>query len=315
MSGSRVFVRPVLAIALAMLCTAPVRAQLGRVSGTVRDEDGRPLRGATVIAEHADVAPGSFTAISNEKGQFSMIGLRSGSWRFTASAPGFVAASGAGRIQTIGSNPPIEFRLTKAAAFGGGGRLAGLDAKDLQASLAAAAASLDAGRHDEAIAAYRQVVSKAPALTLVHLQLGRALRMKRDYAAAIAEYRAWLAADAGNERATIELGLTYLEQGDLSNAEATLGAAARADAAGSETVFALAEVKVAQGQHAGAERLYLKASDADPTWPTPLLKLGVAAANRGDRDVATKYLDRVIALAPGSSEAAQARTILEQLRR
>lgn len=315
MRGSRGFVRPVLAFVLGMLLAAPVQAQLGRVSGTVRDQDGRPLRGATVIAEHADVAPGSFTAVSNEKGQFSMIGLRSGSWRFTASAPGFVAASGSGRVQTIGSNPPLEFRLTRATAFGGGGRLAGLDAKDLRASIASADASLDAGRHDEAIAAYRQVLAKAPALTLVHLQLGRAFRMKRDYAAAIAEYRDWLADDPGNERATVELGLTYLEQGDLANAEATLAPAAQAGTAGHEAVFALAEVKRAQGQHADAERLYQKAADADPTWVKPLLKLGEAAANRGDRDAAAKFLDRVVALAPESGEASQARTLLEQLRR
>jgi tetratricopeptide (TPR) repeat protein len=304
-----------MALVLAVVFAAPASAQLGRVSGTVRDQDGRPIKSATVIAEHADVAPGSFTAITNDKGQFSMIGLRGGAWRFTASAPGFLASSGAGRIQTIGSNPPIEFRLTKGAAFGGGGRLAGVNARDLEAALAAADVSLDAGRYDEAISGYRQVLAQAPALTLVHLPLGRALRLKRDYDGAIGAYRDWLAADAGSERATVELGLTYLEKGDLSQAEATLAGAAQAESAGREVYFGLAEVKLAQGEPADADRYYQRAADADPTWVKPLLKLGLAAANRGDRDGAARYLDRVVALAPASGEASQARSILEQLRR
>ena len=152
MRGSTGFVRAVLAVAIGLLLSMPAAAQLGRVNGTVRNEDGQPLKGATVVAENAEATPSSFTAVTNEKGQFMMIGLWRGTWRFTASAPGFVALAGYGRIQTIGSNPPVEFRLVRAAARRPAGVLAGVNAGEAQAALAGADALMDEGKYDEAIA-------------------------------------------------------------------------------------------------------------------------------------------------------------------
>lgn len=73
-------------------------------------------------------------------------------------------------------------------------------------------------------------------------------------------------------------------------------------------------MKLAQGLDDDAARFYERAA-ADATWVKPLLKRGLVALNKGDRDGAAKYLDRVVALAPASEEASQARTLLEQLRR
>ena len=45
------------------------------------------------------------------------------------------------------------------------GALAGVDSKALSAQLAAAGALYDEGRHDQAIAAYREIKTRAPALS------------------------------------------------------------------------------------------------------------------------------------------------------
>lgn len=315
MAGSRLFLRPVLAVMLVVSLGIPAWAQLGRVSGTVRDVDGRPLKGATVVAENPDLSPGSFTAITNEKGQFSMIGLRSGAWSFTASSPGFAAASGRARVQTIGSNQPLEFRLQRSTVFGGGGVLAGVNVKELQGQITAADGLVAAGRYDEALAGYRDVLARAPALTMINLQIGRILQLKHDVAGAVAAYRDWLAHDAGNERAIVALGLALLEAGDVAQAEATLAPVAQSSSASAAVLFGYAEVKLAQGLDDDAARFYERAAAADATWVKPLLKRGLVALNKGDRDGAAKYLDRVVALAPASEEASQARTLLDQLRR
>ena len=69
---------------------AAAAAQVGRVGGTVKDDTGNPIKGATVMAENSGSSPNSFTATTDDKGRFSIIGLRAGRWVFTASAPGFV---------------------------------------------------------------------------------------------------------------------------------------------------------------------------------------------------------------------------------
>jgi lipopolysaccharide biosynthesis regulator YciM len=58
---------------------------------------------------------------------------------------------------------------------------------------------------DEAVAAYRQVLDRVPALTSVHLQLGALFERRHDTASAIAEYQAMLKADPANVKARAAL--------------------------------------------------------------------------------------------------------------
>src|SRR3954465_11403710 len=99
-------------IALAALVAAAFAgsavAQTGRVGGTVKDEAGQPIKGATITADNPNASPSSFTATTDDKGRFSIIGLKSGQWTFPAQAPGFGPETGPLGIQTIGSpNPPL----------------------------------------------------------------------------------------------------------------------------------------------------------------------------------------------------------------
>ncbi len=52
-----------------------------------------------------------------------------------------------------------------------------------------------------------------------------------------------------------------------------------------------------------------------PTWLTPYLFLGVAYANQGNKDKAIANLEHVLNEAPGDPNYAQARTILDQIRK
>jgi Carboxypeptidase regulatory-like domain len=111
-------------------------AQNGRVSGIVRQEGGQPLKGATVTAENEAIGQ-TFTATTDDKGRFNMIGLRSGDWRFIAQAPGFSPEGGRLVVRSGGQNLPIGFEL-KHSGVAFFGALGGIVNKDLQSDLAAA---------------------------------------------------------------------------------------------------------------------------------------------------------------------------------
>ena len=84
-----------MALGVALVVSAlPAAAQTGRVGGTVKDQAGQPIKGATVVAENPNASPSSFTATTDDRGRFSIIGLRSGNWKITASAPGFTPGGG-----------------------------------------------------------------------------------------------------------------------------------------------------------------------------------------------------------------------------
>ena len=308
--------RTLVAAALVAGCAAPAAAQTGRVGGVVKDEAGNPIKGATITAENPTASPSSFTAITDDKGRFSIIGMRSGQWTFTATMQGFAPEAGKLNVQTIGApNPPITFTLKKGGGSTGGGALSGANAKELQGELAAADQLYSAGQYDAAIAAYKAVLTKAPALSAINLQIAQAYRNKKDYDSALGAYNDVLKADPNSDRAKVGIAMTNLEKGDLKAAEESLTAVAQAPNANREVLYSLGEVKFAKGEPDEAAKWYQKAADADPSWGKPLFKLALVALNKGDKDGTVKAMEKVIAVDPNSPEAAQAKAVIEQLKK
>ena len=302
------------AILFTALLPAGAAAQGGRVGGLVRDDGGQPIKGAIVTAGNPDQGRANFTAATDEKGRFVMIGLPAGVWRFVAYAPGHTSDLREMPIRVTRSNPPLTFTLRKNGP-GPDSPIAGIAAEDIQAQLATADALFDEQQWDEAIAAYREIVPRAPALAIVNLQIAAAHRNKRDYGAAIAAYNAVLTADPDNETATVGIYQTYVEQGDLLAAEETLRQAAERGNAGREIFNQLAELKLASGEAQQASDWYQRAAEADPFWGRPLYQLGLIARNRGDREATVEFMTQAIATDPRSPEAGLAQAVLDELER
>lgn len=301
-------------LAVAALAT-PAMAQTGRIGGTVKDQQGQPIKGATVTAENPNASPSSFTATTDDRGRYSIIGLRSGTWKITVSAPGFQPAAGNVPVRTIGTPmPPVDFVLA-AGATGPVGALAGVNTKELQAELQKAEDLINGQQYDAAISAYQAILAKTPALTLINMQIARAQRLKRDYDGALASYKKLLESEPNNDRAKIEIGMTYLEKGDFANAETALQEMAQSTAANREVFYNLGEVKFAKGETDEAVKYYQRAVDMDASWGKPLFKLGLARLQKADTAGAIDYMNKVIAADPNSAEAAQAKALIEQLKK
>jgi Tfp pilus assembly protein PilF len=305
-----------LAALLVAAVAGTAAAQTGRVGGVVKDEAGNPIKGATVTAENPSASPSSFTATTDDKGRFSIIGLKSGQWSFAAQAPGFGPEAGKLNVSTIGApNPPLQFTMKKGGAAGPTSALGSAAAKDLQADLQAADLLFNSGKYDESIAAYRQIMAKAPALSVINLQIAAAYRNKKEYDNAIAAYNDLLKVDPNSDKAIVGIGMTNLEKGDLKAAEDTLTRAAQGPKPTREVFYNLGEVKFAKGQTDEAAVWYQKAVDLDPTWGKPIFKLALVQLNKGDKDATIKMLEKVISADPTSQEAAQAKTVIEQLKK
>jgi tetratricopeptide (TPR) repeat protein len=298
---------------LAPLLSGNAWAQIGRVGGVVKDEGGQSLKGATITAENSNIGQ-SFTATTDDKGRFTMIGLRAGLWRFIAQAPGFTPEGGSMPVRMGAPNPPISFVLKKGGVANFG-PLGGITAKDLQTDLAAADAAFDQGRWDEAIEAYRNVMSKSAALSVINLQIAAAYQNKKDYPAALASYQALLKLDPDNQKAHLGIAATNVQRGDEKAAEEALQQAARAPSAGREVFFTLGERKFAQNDTDEAALWYRKAADVDPFWGKPIYKLGLCAMKSGDKAGAASLMAQVILVDPVSPEATLAKSSLESLKK
>ena len=213
--------RPPVAVVV-MLCSmlavaAPAVAQVARVGGTITNEIGEPIRGVTVTIENEHTTPRSLASVTDNRGRWGVLGLQAGIWTITATAPGYLPVQVRARVSVLRPNAAVDFRMT-AAPVADRGPLVGVDARALQASLREADGMVTAGRWPEALAAYQAILSRAPALTLVNLPIGRAQRAIGNVDAAEAAFQEVLKADPANSRAKVELGLTWLDKGDTDGA-------------------------------------------------------------------------------------------------
>lgn len=188
------------AVALVLLAGAPAFAQ-AHIVGTVKDTSDRPIKGATITAENPNASPSTYTTTTDRKGRFAFLAMRAGEWTFTIRAPGFQSDRRTA-MRAVGLNPAIEVVLEAADPEPRVvSALAGVDVGDLQQRLDEAAALADAGKVDEAIARYKEIAVRTPALSSVHLQLAWLYERKGDLESAAAEYRRVLQTDPDNVKA------------------------------------------------------------------------------------------------------------------
>jgi tetratricopeptide (TPR) repeat protein len=208
-----------LAVALAAAASAQTA---GRITGTIKDPDGKPIKGATVRATN-EAVNARITSTTDDKGRFAMIGVRTGRWIVVAEAPNFLPLQGSADVSS--SNLPVLALTLQRDP----GPMPGALTKTIGEDIAAAEALRKTGKYDEAIAAYQSIQSKNARLTTVNLMLATLYREKAEHekdaaakqallARAIAAYTDVLRSDDTNARARVELGVTQMAAGNIDAA-------------------------------------------------------------------------------------------------
>ena len=305
-----VHLRSILLATMAVFLTAAgtVAAQ-GLMFGKVTDQNGLPLEGVSVAAE-SEQDPVKRTVTTNEKGEFTIVGVRTGAWYLTFTKDGYLSAAAGQNISGLERSDPINVRLEAGLTLPDG---ADIDTEGIQADLEAAAAMSSSGDHAGALAAYEALSEQLPALTAIRIQIAGVYNDMRDYEKALAELDAILAADPTNQRAKMDRATTLLLNGDIEAAEAALTEVAGEGGASAETYYNLGEVLFSQGEADAAAGYYEKSAAANATWGKPLFKLALVSLNKGDMETATTYLEKVIDVDPNSEDAGSAKLMLQQL--
>jgi tetratricopeptide (TPR) repeat protein len=209
--------RIVIAVVVSAIWLAgPASAQTARATGTVRDIDGKPIKGATIRAANPELQPRVGIATSDSKGRWAMIGLRIGVYNFVVDAPGFVAIQAEAMVRTAATTP-LDFLLTPEP-----GLIPGALPSNIQAQITAANMLRDQGRIDQAISTYEQIRAKNSSLTTLNLVIAATYRRKATLESdplarrsaldrAIESYTALLKVDPDNEHAKTELAAARAE--------------------------------------------------------------------------------------------------------
>ena len=166
------------------LAAAEARAQRGIAQGKVVDEKGQAVVGATVSFEFQGGVELKFEAKTDKKGRYTQI-VEPGRYRVSAKKDGYQGVF----IQfTILGGPPIaipELQLTSEETA----IAAAVESDAVLGPLKKAMELTQAGKLDEAEAAYKQVLAKDPSVVEAHYNLGSIYLGRKDLAAAEVEFQ------------------------------------------------------------------------------------------------------------------------------
>ena len=334
MMGARMWCRSLAICAFVLglaAIAAPGYAQTGQIKGKVDDAKGQPVEGAVVTIEGADSGGRKFTVKTNKRGEYIQIGLQPGQYKITATKDNLTQSF----PQRIGLDM-VEVNFTLKPG-GDPGNVSDEDRKKAAAKSAALKTAFDegvalsnAGKNDEAIAKFNEVIALVPKCPECYANIGANYSQKKDWAQAEAAYKKAIevepnSADAYNGLANVYNAQKKFDQAAEASAQAMKLSSAAGAAGGAAGGGASASAMFNQGVilwNAGkipdAKKQFEEAVKVDPKLADAHYWLGMANLNEGTPEaikLAVPHFDEYLKLAPTGQYAEQAKGILTQIKK
>jgi tetratricopeptide (TPR) repeat protein len=301
-----------LALAILLTLSASALAQ-SVVRGKVVDGQGKPVEGASVVFE-AENANRKTETKTDSKGEFLQVGLQSGGYKITASKQGVGAQTLTSNVRQ-GPNNPLSFTISASGGMSAADKEA---AAATQAAAGAALEAMKAGRHDEAIAKFNEVIAKVPTCSDCYYNIGVAQSQKQDFTAAEASFKKVLELKPDSGDAYTGLANVYNAQKkfDLAaeaSANASKYSSGGAAGGGAEASYNQGVILFNAGKFADAKQQFEAAAKADPNMAMAHYQLGMTALNLGLIPEAVTALEAYLKVDPNGPKAAEVKTSLPAL--
>jgi tetratricopeptide (TPR) repeat protein len=304
-------IRAVLTLAVVLAVSAPVAAQ-SIIRGKVVDVDGKPIEGATVTIEATESNRKAQTK-TNRAGEFLQIGLASGRYSVTAEKDKLKQVLPA----QVSQGRPVElsFQLTPISGMS---QQQIKEQLEMQTMAQGAIDALRAGRDDDAIKGFTDILVKIPTCSDCQYNLGMAYAHKQMYAEAEAAFNKAIELAPDKLEAYTGLANVYNAQKKFDLAAQASQKAAQLAAAGggggsAETLYNQGVILWNSGKYAEAKDQFEQAVKADPNMAMAHYQLGMANLNLGQIPQARQAFEGYLKAEPNGPKAAEVQTFLKQL--
>jgi Flp pilus assembly protein TadD len=322
MVGTRTIGRSIAICAIALglaVTTTPAFAQTGQVKGKVVDAQDKPVEGATITIAQADGGSRKLELKSKKGGDYLQIGLPPGDYIITAEKGGLKQSI---PVRISLDMKEVNFILRPGGSTGSKEEDAKNAAKvaGLRAAFAEGAALSNAGKHDEAIAKFNQVIAEVPKCVECYVNIGSTYAQKKDYEQSEAAFKKALEIDPESADAYNGLARVYNDQKKFTEAQAMSAEAAKRAPAGASG-GASADNRYNQGviswnsnDFAKAQEHFAAAVAADPNHAESHFMLGRVYLNLGKLPEAAKEFETYVKIAPTGRNAKEAQTNFDALK-
>jgi Tfp pilus assembly protein PilF len=304
-------IRGVLAAAVLFVMAGPAAAQ-SVIRGRVVDQGGKPVEGAVVSIE-ATESNRRAQVKTNRNGEYMQIGLPSGRYNVTATKDNLKAVQQANISQ--GNPTELNFQLTPTSG------LTPEQVKQNQETQALAQSAIDAmraGRDEEAIKLFNDLVIKVPTCSDCYYNLGVAYSKRQQYAEAETSFRkatelAPNSADAYTGLANVYNAQKKFDLAQQASAKAAELSGAVGGGGNAEALYNQGVILWNAGKFAEAKEQFEKAVQADPKLAMAYYQLGMANLNLGQVPAARQAFEGYLKADPTGPKAAEVQGFLKQL--
>lgn len=319
-------------LALGLACVAaPAFAQSGQIKGKV-SADGVLVEGAVVAIENLDKGAKALMTKTNKKGEYIQVGLYPGQYRITVTKDALKSSK---EIRISLDMSTLDFKLEAGGAKPPGSKedlaKAKARAEALNKAFSDGVALSNAGKGEEAIAKFNEVIVAIPNCAECYANIGTVQAQARKNVEAEAAYKKAIElkpdfADAYNGLANVynadkkfDLAADASKKAmELAGAPVAGGAAgAAAPSASPSQVFNQGVILWNAGKIPEAKVQFDAAVKADPNMPDARYWLGMALVNAGTKEAmaeAKPHFETYLKLAPTGQYADTAKAILASIK-
>lgn len=278
----------------------------GRFSGVVTGPDGKPLEGVKVRLFCVRGQSG-FETLTNKDGVWRANYTRGGPWEISFEKPGYMPKSTAAQINEFDMNKPIETRLEKVSGL--------VVAEALKAELAKGNALFDAGKYEEAIAAYQSILTANPEVYIIYKNIGNCYFQMQKYDLAEEAYQKILEKDPQNAEAMLLIGNSYSNRGESDKAMEWYGKIDFEKIADPTALFNIGSSFYKQGKLDEALKYYKRAVELQPDFLDAVYQMGLVNLAMNKSADAIAAFENYLKYDAASERATQVKGFLEILRK
>jgi tetratricopeptide (TPR) repeat protein len=310
---SRVAIVGALVLSLVALA-APAFAQGGTLRGKVVDDQNKPVDGAKITMLDTGTNR-KFETKTDSKGEWRQIGLSPGNYTVTAEKDGL---SQMFEVRVGLDTKEVNF------ALGQGTKMTAEQAKKeaervegIKTAFAEGAALTNAGKLDEAIAKFNEVLVAVPKCVECHVNLGAIHSRKQDWAKAEEHYKLALEMKPDSVESMNGLANVYNAQKKFKEAAAMSAEAAKlggATGGNADSLYNQGVIAWNGNDFPKAQELFAAAVKADEKHAEAHFMLGQAHLNLGKLPEAAKEFETYLKLAPSGPNAEKAKSNFEMLK-
>ena len=314
----------ILTVTAATTASAQVRGR-GRLQGIVTDKaTGKPVEGAVVTVGLPAGNTEPIVSKTDAHGHWSALGLINGQWNIDIVAPGFQTSRGTAGVSEMQQLPMIRTQLApevKEEAPAAAVAATPLVPKEAADAITEGQELMTQNKYKEAVAdfekAYPLVPVDKPETKKVHDQLmqvmAQAYYRAGDVPKAIGMLEAITAADPANTGAEVLLANLYLQNGQLDKGKGLLEKLPPSAITDPNAYTNVGILFLNKNNPADAATYFTKAIEMNPKAGDSYYYRGLAYAQLKKNAEARADFEQVLALAPDSPEAKDAKAMLAAL--